>query len=154
MFADDVKLIGNVKNYTTIVYDMKQSEMWETVWLLRFNPPKCKILHVNINENPNLSYTVDRIDLNSCDNDQKKYLGVIVSASMIWSDQINALICKANKMIRWIARNVILRDRKTMLAIYKALVRPHIEYCVQLSNPVTEFGNWTLILALEVCPAY
>ena len=36
-----------------------------------------------------------------------------------------------------------------MLAIYKALIRPHIEYCVQLWNPVAEFGNWNLILALE-----
>ena len=45
--------------------------------------------------------------------------------------------------------NVILRDRKTMLAIYKALVRPHIEYCVQLWNPVAEFVNWSLILGLE-----
>ena len=36
--------------------------MWKNVWLLKFNPPKCKILHVNINENPNLSYTVDGID--------------------------------------------------------------------------------------------
>ena len=58
-------------------------------------------------------------------------------------------ISKANKMICWIARNVILRDRKTMLANNKALIRPHIEYCVQLWNPVAEFGNWNLILALE-----
>ena len=46
--------------------------MWENISLLKFNSPKCKILHVNINENPNLSYTVDGIDLNSCDNDKKK----------------------------------------------------------------------------------
>ena len=59
--------------------------MWENISLLKFNSPKCKILNVNINENPNLSYTVDGIDLNSCDNDKKK-LRVITSAS----------ICKAN----------------------------------------------------------
>ena len=46
--------------------------MWENISLLKFNSPKCKILHVNINENPNLSNTVDGIDLNSCDNDNKK----------------------------------------------------------------------------------
>ena len=135
MFANDVKLIviGNVKNDTTV-------PLWENVLLLQFNPPKCKILHVNIHENPNLSYTVDEIDLDSCDNDQGKYLGVITSAFMIWSDQINASICKANKIIFWIARNVILRDRKTILAIYKALLRPYI---------VAEFGNRNLILSLE-----
>ena len=57
-------------------------------------------------------------------------------------------ISKANKMICWIARNVVLRDRKTMLAIYKVLIIPLIKYFVQLWSPVAEFGNWNLILAL------
>ena len=68
---------------------------------------------------------------------------------MLWIDHIKTSISKANKMICWTARNVILRDRKTMLAIYKALIRPHIEYCVQSWNPFAEFGNCSLILALE-----
>ena len=87
--------------------------------------------------------SVDGIDLNSCDNNQEKDLGVITSASMIWS-----LI---RSMLQYIKPTINdnLRDRKTMLTIYKALNRPHIEYCVRLWNPVAEFGNWSLILALE-----
>ena len=149
MFADDLKLIGNVSNHDTILEDIKQLEKWENLWLLKFNPNKCKILHIDYNHNPNMSYTVDGVELQVSENNREKDLGVFTSNSLLWNDQITSSISRANKMICWVARNVILRDRRTMLAIYKSLIRPHIEYCVQLWNPVAEFGNWNLILALE-----
>ena len=52
MFADDLKLVGNANNYEDIAMDMNMLEEWENTWLLRFNPSKCKVLHINNNENP------------------------------------------------------------------------------------------------------
>ena len=54
LFADDLKLIGNVANSSRIVDDLKQLEKWENLWLLRFNPSKCKFIHLYFNNNPNL----------------------------------------------------------------------------------------------------
>ena len=104
---------------------------------------------MNINDNPSRSYSIDGIELEACESDQEKDLGVITSSSLLWTDQIKSSISKANKMICWIARNLITRDVTTMVSVYKALVRPHIEYCVQLWNPVAVHGNWSLILELE-----
>ena len=52
-------------------------------------------------------------------------------------------------MLCWITRNLISREKLLMLRVYKTLIRPHLEYCVQLWNPVAEHGNWSLILRIE-----
>ena len=128
--------------------DIRELENWERIWLLRFNVSKCKVLHVNVNNKiPCYDYYLNGKKLDA--SEQEKDLGVITSPSLLWNEQIKASIAKANKNICWIARNLITREKKVMIAIYKALIRPHLEYCVQLWNPVAEHGKWSLILELE-----
>ena len=43
----------------------------------------------------------------------------------------------------------LCREKSLMLRVYKTLIRPHLEYCVQLWNPAAEHGNWSLILRIE-----
>ena len=37
----------------------------------------------------------------------------------------------------------------SLFSIYKTLIRPNLEYCIQLWNPVHEHGNWSIILRIE-----
>ena len=49
----------------------------------------------------------------------------------------------------WVSRTMISREKEVMKTLYKSLVRPHLEYCVQLWSPNPRFGNWKVILDIE-----
>ena len=147
LFADDLKMISNASDKKSIDNDLKSLEQWEKTWLLEFNSEKCKVLHVNFNGNQNLKYLLNGSVMK--ESEQEKDLGVLTSGNLLWNDQINSCISKANQMICWITRNTISREKSLMLRIYKTLIRPHLEYCVQLWNPASEHGNWSLILKIE-----
>ena len=59
LFADDLELIVNANMYDTVIDDLDQLEQWENRWLLKFNPSKCKVLHINENNNPMHCYELD-----------------------------------------------------------------------------------------------
>ena len=147
LFADDLKLIGNADKFQDICTDIELLEKWENTWLLRFNPGKCKVLHINCNNNPNHKYKLHDTSLSEVESECD--LGVETSEMFNWGENIKNSIVKANRMTAWIARNVICRSQDVMLLIYKALVRPHIEYCVQVWSPVPRQGNWPTIIQLE-----
>ena len=66
-----------------------------------------------------------------------------------FGEHIKASLAKANKMIAWVSSNIICKDKIIMATIYRCLVRPHLEYCVQCWCPTPRFGNWGLILSIE-----
>ena len=147
MFADDLKLIANASRFDIVDADLKALERWQEKWQLRFNPVKCKVLHICGNDNQLNIYSLDGIELETIESE--KDLGLIVNNKLDFGDQIKNCLSKANKMIAWISRNIICKSKDVMVLIYRSLIRPHLEYCVQAWSPNPRFGNWGLILSIE-----
>ena len=72
----------------------------------------------------------------------EKDLGVHVPSSLSWNDHIDLVKRKEKKMLGIIHRTCTIDcDQKTMLNLYKSLVRPQLEYASQVWSLYTKEKN-------------
>ena len=97
-----------------------------------FNVKKCKVLHIGHN-NAFHSYRMNGEELQSVP--EETDLGIIVSNDLKPSKQCVSAVKEANMTLGMIKRHIVSRDNKTIIRLYKSLVRPKLEYCIQSWNP-------------------
>jgi hypothetical protein len=134
-FADDTKvmsIVDRINLTSTLMTDISKIEKWSEDWLMPFNLDKCKILHFGKN-NPNMIYKLNSVTLES--SEEEKDLGVLVNVNSKKSNQCSKTVKSANKVLGLIARNITSRDKSIMLPLYKTLVRPILDYCIQIWKP-------------------
>ena len=66
---------------------------------------------------------------------QEKDLGVTFSADMKVSEQCGIAASKGNQILGLIRRTIMYKEKQLIVPLYKAIVIPHLEYCIQAWRP-------------------
>ena len=134
-FADDTKLFRKVNtdgDKQHLQNDLDRLVKWSEKWQMVFNFGKCKCLHTG-HGNLNVNYKIGDTVLGTTV--KEKDLGVTISADMKVSEQCGIAASKGNQILRLIRRNITYKGKKLIIPLYKAIVRPHLEYCIQAWRP-------------------
>ena len=99
---------------------------------MRFNKAKCRVLHLGLG-NPKYLYKLgkDLLESSPAETD----LEALGDEKLYRSQQCVLAAQKANCVVGCIKKGVASKEREVTVPFYSALVRPHLEYCVQAWGP-------------------
>ena len=134
-FADDTKLFRKTKEIgdkQKLQDDIDKLVRWSEKWQMLFNFGKCKCLHTGPG-NTGMNYEMGGSILSKTV--KEKDLGVSMNANMKVSEQCRIAASKGNQILGMIRRNITYKEKSLIVPLYKAIVRPHLEYCIQAWSP-------------------
>lgn len=134
-FADDCKLgktVSSKEDVEILRQDLESLSKWAEAWQMNFNIDKCSVMHLGRNNSSN-TYKINGCELKS--GNVEKDLGVVVDKTMKFSEQCNSAVSNANATLGIIKRTISCKNKDIILRLYKALVRPKLEYCIQAWRP-------------------
>ena len=143
LFADDSKMFSriiseknrkksNVNGNEILQKDLDTIREWAIKWKMEFNVDKCKIMHLG-KRNPRHTYNMGGTNL--AVSTEERDLGVLIDDQLDFDKHIRGIVNKANRMLGMIKIGFACLDKEMFMNLYPVLVRPLIEYCVQVWSP-------------------
>jgi hypothetical protein len=134
-FADDCKLcksISNTEDVNILRQDLEKLSKWAKDWQMEFNVDKCSVLHMG-KTNTKCEYEISSKQLKTSQTERD--LGVLVDSKMKFSEHCNGAVNNANAVLGMIRRTITCKSKDIISRLYKTLVRPKLEYCIQAWRP-------------------
>jgi hypothetical protein len=133
LFADDTKVyaaLNNTDATTNLNSDLHNLFRWSERMQMQFHPGKCKVMHLG-KKNPHCKYTIpkskDEVHILEV-TPHEKDLGVTIDEELKFTQHVNNCVSKANRVLGCLRHTFKSMNKEVFLQLYKALVRPHLEY--------------------------
>ena len=135
MFADDTSLFSVIHDVgtsaTELNNDLFQINKWDFQWKISFNPDQSKqaqeIIFSRKTENffhPSLRFNNSIVSQSL----SQKHLGIFLDARLTFEEHSKLTTTKVYKTIGLLRKLQKTLPRPVLLTMYKALVRPHLDY--------------------------
>ena len=137
-FADDTKIAQRMRTDADRLRMQEALDSlteWSSRWGMQFNIAKCKVMHVGRN-NPRHDYSMSGQVLATTE--EERDLGVIMSRNLKPAAQCAKAAKTANMVLGQISRSFYYKDKEIFVRLYKAYVRPHLDFAVQAWSPWTQ----------------
>ena len=140
-FADDTRVFGRITgdvDRRVLQEDLERVYEWAEANNMAFNDDKFKVLQYKAGRGssaPGLYFSPGGAEIEGVPS--LRDLGVQMTDSAKFDEQIDKVIKKSRQMMGWMLRSFKTREPKPMLILYKAVVLPHLDYCCQLWSPKT-----------------
>ena len=134
-FADDTKISRKVtkrEDVDEFRTDLNKLCKWSQEWQMLFNVNKCSVMHMGSRIRV-VEYEFRGQVLNQ--SDLERDWGFPCTSMENQQNNVQKLLREQNRVLGMIKRAVVSREKSIILKLYKALVRPHLEYCIQVWNP-------------------
>ena len=142
LFADDMALhrtICSSVDFSIVQCDISMLALWIRNNFLSLQPSKCHAMMVTRKRpsqageaSPTLY--VEGIPLPYVNS--VKYLGILITSNLSWSQHISNLHLKVRRLIGMMYRRFYKdAEPSTLLQLYISFIRPHLEYCGAVWDP-------------------
>ena len=112
--------------------DLYKLVQWSKDWQMLFNTDKSKIINLGLNNNES-SYVLGTSTL--CTVDEERDLEVIIDKTLKSSKQCAKAAGAANAVLGMIKRTFLCKSKELILHLYRSLIKPKLEYCIQVWRP-------------------
>jgi len=139
LFADDTKLYSILRNNeeaNNLQDDVFRASEWANLWNLEFNAKKCKTMHIGKSDGDDYFIKNNQGNIEEISKvKEEKDLGVRFDSELKFKQHIGEKIKLANRNLGLICKTFTYMTEQTLMNLYKALVRPHLEYATPIWYP-------------------